>query len=134
MAWLLPSDNGMIVPKWHWQNCSHFILARSFPSAIATIVSEKTLARLFPSDRHYHDCSQVDFDFLICILFCTLFFGTNFHQWVSVENICAIYQYYGTWSNKRTKYFILPSSFLQFLGSNDLKRWHVAKKNWNLKS
>ena len=44
LEWLLPSDAGTIVPRWHWR-----------------------------------DCFQVYFDFLLCILFCNLLFGTILH-------------------------------------------------------
>ena len=71
---LIPSEAGMIVPEWHWCNCSQVKLAWLFPSDTGTIVSKRhwhdcsqvTLQRLFLSDNgtivpkwQWHDCSQV---------------------------------------------------------------------------
>ena len=110
---MFPSETCTFLPKWHWYNCSQVRLAQLFPSETVTIFSkwvwydysEKTLTRLFLSDTgmilpkwHWHDCPQVDFDFLICILFCSLFFGMILPQWVLLGSNCAMYEGYGTWS------------------------------------
>ena len=113
-ARVFPSEISTNVPKWDWHDCSQLTQARLFPNDTGTIVrkwdshncSQVKLARLFPNDTgstapkwHWHDCSQEDFDFLICILFSSLFFGTILHKWVSLGNNCVVYQDYGTWSS-----------------------------------
>ena len=81
LAWLFPSDNGTTVPKRHWYNCSQVIHD----------CSQVRMAWLFLSDTdmivpkwHLYNCFQVklaglfSFDFVICVLFCSLFFGKFF--------------------------------------------------------
>ena len=68
-------------------SCSHLRLARLFPSETDTIVAK----------WNWHDCSQVNFDFLICNLFYNLFISMILHR--------AMYQNYITWSPPRFYYF-----------------------------
>ena len=102
LARLFPSDTGTIVSKWYWHNFSQVTLAQLFTSKTGTIIpkwdwpncSQVTLTRLFASETgtivptwdqqgcsevNWHHCSQVNFDFLFCILFCSFFFGTILH-------------------------------------------------------
>lgn len=53
---IVPNETGSIFPKWDWLDCSQLRLARG-----------------------WYDCSQGDFDFLVCILFSSLFIGTILH-------------------------------------------------------
>ena len=61
---LFPCDTGTVVTKWYWDNCSQVTVAKLFPNDTDTILLK----------RYWHSYSQVCFDFLICILFCSLFY------------------------------------------------------------
>ena len=107
----VPKWDGTIFLKWGWHECSQLYLAQLFPSEAGTIVPKWDWAQLFPSETgklfpsetgtiipkwDWHSCSQVDFDFVICILFCSLFIGTILHYSDSLVNNPAMYQGYDT--------------------------------------
>ena len=60
---IFPCDTGTVVTKWHWDNCSQVTLAKLFPNDTDTILLK----------WYWYNYSQVCLDFLICILFCSLF-------------------------------------------------------------
>ena len=91
LTWLFPNETGTIVPKWHWHDCSEVRVIRLFPSKTGMVIpksgwhdcSQVTLERFSPSDAstivpkwRWHNYSQVEFDFLIYILFSSLFIDT----------------------------------------------------------
>ena len=115
LAQLFPNNTGIIVPKWHWHGCSQVRLVRLFLSETGTIAPK----------WHWHNCSQVilDFDFLIYTLFCSLFFGTILHYWVSLgEQLCHVpglwhmigFQLYGLDDRSFWIFFCIEETFFTF--------------------
>ena len=98
LAQLVPSETGTIVLKWHWHDYSHGWNWHGYPDV--------RIVQLFLSDADkivtksdQHDCFEVGFDFLSCILFSNMFFVTILQWRASLGKDCLIYQYYDTWSH-----------------------------------